>query len=483
MSQSVKKNFAWNLILTCSGYVLPLITYPYISRVLGVGNIGICGYVDSIIDYLILFSALGVGSLGVREIARVKEDANQLREVFSSLLFFNTAMTILSCLVLVILAFTVPRLYEIREYVFIGLVKLISNAFLIEWFFKGLQDFRFITIRSLSIRVLYVFAVFAFIHTSNDVWIYYLLNSLMVLINSVVNYYYSRRFTRFSFGDIHLRKYISRILGFGYYLILTSLYTSFNTLFLGSVCPNEEVGYYVTATKLYTILMSVISAFTAVMVPKVAELLSSGKNEELQHIADSIFPILVCLSLPLIFFCQFFAQEIILLISGPGYEGAITPFRIIIMLVLIIGMEQIVISQFLMAADKAKPVSLLASLGAIVGLSINFLLTPKIGAIGSAVSWGISESVVLIAAIYTLPKYISIKIRIVSILEEILCSLLYIVPLIVFSFIDTAFIRILLSLVSFTILFVFINFIWRKKPALVSIKDSVVYRFFPNRIG
>ena len=170
----VKKNFGYNLILTFCNYLFPLLTYPYVSRVLGVTNIGICNFVDSIINYFILFSMLGVGSYGVREIARCKENVEKRNEVFSSLFIINTIMTIVSIIVLLLCTFLIPQMTAYKDFIGVGLLKVLFNLFLIEWFFQGIQQFKYITIRSVIVRCIYVFSVFLFVKTQQDTLIYYI---------------------------------------------------------------------------------------------------------------------------------------------------------------------------------------------------------------------------------------------------------------------------------------------------------------------
>ena len=147
---SIRKNFGWNLTLTLCNYIFPFITYPYVSRVLGVSNIGICNFVDSIIDYFIIFSMLGIAGFGVREIARVRDDNNRRSFVFSNLIAINLITTCLAVTALLVTTFFVPKFNAYKPFLLIGITKLVFNMFLIEWFYQGMQDFRFITIRSFS---------------------------------------------------------------------------------------------------------------------------------------------------------------------------------------------------------------------------------------------------------------------------------------------------------------------------------------------
>lgn len=428
MAKSVRKNFGYNLVLTFCKYLFPLITYPYVSRVLGVDKIGACNFVDGLINYFILFSTLGIGSFGVREIARCKGNLDEKNRVFSSLLAINLIGTVVAAIILVLCTFYVSSLQAYRDFLWIGLVKLFFNMFLIEWFFQGLQEFKYITIRSIAIRCLYVIGVFVFVHDPDDAVDYYALTAGTTIINAVCNWVYSRKFRRFSFSSINLGLYILPVLAFGYYRLLTYMYTTFNTVFLGFCSGDREVGYFATATKLYTILMGVFTAFTTVMIPRVSELLSSGCREDIQKIADDTFNVLTVVSLPIIILSLFCADEIIFFVAGAGYEGAILPFRIVIFLLLIIGMEQIAIQQFLMASTSNKSIFIVSSVGAIVGIVGNVALTPSFGAVGTSISWGLSELIVMIVGFFLVKRYVGILFRSKILLKNIAWSMLY-VPL------------------------------------------------------
>lgn len=401
---STKKNIAYNLTLTVANNIFPLLTYPYVSRVLGVANIGICNYVDGIINYLVLFAALGIGSFGVREIARCKDNQAACNRLFSSLVGINVALTLVSVLLLLVLAFCVPSFEPYRKFLGIGVCKLVLSAFLIEWFFQGISDFKYITIRSVVIKCVYVASVFLFIKEQGDAWIYYLLTCLLTSLNAVFNWTYSHKFVHFSFKDIRVTEYIKPILSFGTYRILTSMYTTFNVVFLGYVCNDTEVGYFSTSTKLYAILMSAFTAFTTVLVPKVSELLKKGDNTQLNRIAQQTYQLIFAFSIPMIVVSFFYAPLIINIIAGPGYEGAVLPFRIVMSLLLVIALEQIIIQQFLMACRNTRYIVILSATGALTGILLNLILTPSLAATGAAISWTVSETAILSLAFYFFRK-------------------------------------------------------------------------------
>lgn len=470
----VRKNFAYNLLLTVSNYLFPLIVYPYVSRVLGVENIGVCGFVDSVINYFVLFSQLGIGSFGVREIARCKDDPDRLEEVFSNLFLLNLVTFTVSAATLVICTFTVPKFLPYRPFLLVGLLKLVFSLFLVEWFFQGIEQFRYITLRSIAVRAIYVIGVFALVHNPGDTLIYYALTVGTVVLNATVNWRHTHRFCRLRPARFRPAPFILPILIFGYYRILTSMYTTFNTIYLGFVKDNVEVGFFTQATKLYSLIMAVFTAFTTVMVPRVSAMLHEGRRDELSAVINRIVHLLVALAVPAIVFCVTNAPAIVHLVSGPGYEGAETPFRIVIFMLLVIGLEQIVIQQCLMASENTKPTLYVSTVGAVVGVMLNLILTPKLGAVGSAVSWGVSELSVLAAGLFFLGKELRIRIARTDFFRPFLFGLVYLVPAVVcLLWIPNIWWRLGVSIVLMAPFFFLVNLRWDANSLLEELKFAL----------
>ena len=156
----IRTNVLYSSILTCSNYLFQLITYPYVSRVLGVERIGVCNFAVSFVHYILLFSTMGISILGIREVARCREDRQELNRCFSSLFYLHAVATGIVLLLYVGAVYFVPALYPYRDLLHIGTLQILFNLFLVEWFFKGIEDFKYITYRNIAVRFLYVLAVF-----------------------------------------------------------------------------------------------------------------------------------------------------------------------------------------------------------------------------------------------------------------------------------------------------------------------------------
>lgn len=412
---SIKKNFAYKSTLTISTYLMNFITFPYVSRILGVDRIGLVSFVDNAVNYFLIFATMGVSILGVREIATVKEDRNECSRVYSNILGMNVLFTIATLIIYFAFIIFVADFNRYKELFYVGGAKILFTAFLVEWYFTGIENFRYITIRSLLIKLLYVIAVFILIRTEDDYTLYFVLTVLVVVINAVINMIYIRKFVSLIKHEFISKKYIKQNLSLGIYSIMTSMYLTFNVMFLGFCSTNTEVGYYTTAFKLYSVILGLFTAFTNVMLPRMSSLLATGQKERFQSLIDKSFEAMCTFSIPMILCSIVLAPQIIYILSGPGYEGAIIPMRIIMPAVLFVGIAQILAIQVVMPMKKDKVLLVASIVGASISLLINLLIVPHLAGIGSAIVLLSSEIVVTgTYIIYLLrKKIVSLSVNIV----------------------------------------------------------------------
>ncbi len=396
---SLKKNFVYSSILTVSSYLFPLIVYPYVSRTLGLSNIGIVNFIDNLIYYFILISMMGITTVGVREIAATKCHPEKLSKTFMSLLSLTAIMTLIAIVILWIAMYTVSVLFPYRDMLYVGIIKLILNLFVIEWFFTGMEEFQYITNRSIFIKIVYAACVFLFIKEASDYKLYYILSVAMVGLNATVNIAYCTKFVRFTLKAINFRPYLKAFLIMGLYLLLTNVYTYLNPVWLGFVTNTDEVGYFTTATKLHTLIMAVLWSLSNILFPRVSNLLAEGKETEFWNKINTSFEAIFLFAFPTIVYLLVAGPELLHLIVGDGFEGAYLPLRIITPLVLIIGIEQILVIQILMALHNDSLVLLNSFIGALVAFLLNVLITGYLGSLGSAIVWLVSENVVMVLSI------------------------------------------------------------------------------------
>lgn len=401
----LKKNILYSGFLTTSLYIFQFVTYPYVARVLGVANIGICNYVQSIVQYFSLFAMLGISVLGVREIAKCNGDQEKLNQTFSQLFTLNLWFTLVVTLLYVLAVFFIPQLAPYKKLLFIGASQLLFGSFAVEWLFRGIENFKYITIRTLFVRLSYIISIFLFVRDSRDYYIYFIIYSGMIVSNGIINWNYRRKFVQFSIQSLAaIKKYLKPYLYLGSQLILTSLYTTFNVVYLGLMCGDVQVGYYTTATKIENIILSLYTSVTLVLMPRISALMESDNKDGVTRLIKLSISLLLAFAIPCIIFSECFTDDIVLLVAGVGYEGAVLPMKIVMPAMLVVGLEQILIVQILMPRRADKQVFINSVLGAVCSVLLNILIVSQLQSVGSAFIWLLSEIVVMCSALYFVRK-------------------------------------------------------------------------------
>ncbi len=401
---SIRGNLVYSALLTMSTYLVPLLVFPYISRVLGADGIGIVDTVDNIIDYCVLFSMMGLSTIGIREIARAKSDAKQLAQTFTDLYALNVISTIVIALILICATLVIPNMNDRWPMILIGSVKLFANMFWIEWFFTGIEDFRFITVRSIIVRTLFVISVFLFVNTKDDYMVYYMLFVGITVLNAICNWHYRARLFSINLCTANFRRFLKPFLALGLFAMLSAIYTKLSLPVLNYYCGDLESGYYATAMRIYQVCIALVSTLIGVLVPRISVLLKEGDIQQIKKLTRKTFMALIAFSLPIILVIFFFGNVIVCIIAGDGYQGAVLPMQIIALLLLIGGVEKIVILQLLIPMRADRQIVIAGFLGVIVWGLGTWILVEKYQSVGSAIIWVISETTVLMSASISLYK-------------------------------------------------------------------------------
>ncbi|MBR2962049.1 MAG: flippase [Alistipes sp.] len=421
---SIRSNFFYKALLTISTYVVSFVTFPYVSRALGVERVGLVNFVDNTVSYFMLFAALGVVLLGTREIAMARDDKEERSRVFCSVLGLNMLFTIITLIVYAVIVLSVGRFAENASLFWVGAAKILFTTFLVEWLYTGLENFRYITLRSLAIKLLYVVAIFLFVRSSDDYFLYFVMTVMTVVANALINILYAKNFVSLNWRYLlNVKRYFRENIMLGIYSIMTSMYITFNVMYLGLVADNVQVGYYTTAFKLYTIMMGLFSSYTSVMMPRMSALLAEGNNDAFRHSIRVSFDGMMRFIVPLTLSVIVLAPEIIGVISGLGFEGPVQPMRIIMPAAIAVGIAQVLAIQVLMPLRREKVLLVASIVGAVVGLTINITIVPTLQSVGSAVVLLASEIVVTLTYVAYVVRHKLIPLPFDAILQNLWLSL------------------------------------------------------------
>lgn len=422
---TVKKNFFYNTILLVSQYVFPMLVFPYISRVLGVDKIGLVNFADGMVNNFILFSTMGLTITGIREIAKSKKNPDEINKVFSELLYIHLITTVIVLIGYIFSIYLYGKFSDNKVLFLVGASKLLFNVFLIEWFFRGIENFKFITARSILIKVIYVVLIFLLVKQKSDYVTYFVLTCGITVINGLVNCWYARGYVSLTLKSLNLTRHFKNFFTIGFYLILTSMYTTFNVVYLGIVSTDTSVGYYSTSLKLFTIILGLFTALNTVLVPRLSSLVAENNMRDFKQLIDKSTILISALCFPLIMYCEVLAPQIIYLIAGKGYDGAILCFRIIIPQIFLVGIAQILSNQILMSLKLDRKLAITSFCGAFVGVSLTILFVPKYKEVGTSLVVLLSEIVVTLILYYFCVVSAKIKLPIGNILKNFIFSIPY----------------------------------------------------------
>lgn len=421
----MKKNFIYNIILMISQYIVPLIIYPYISRIFGIEKIGLINWIDSIINYFILFSTMGIGIEGVRAISTLHNDKVEQNKVFCEITALHIICTTLIIILYITLVEFVYKLNIQKELFYIGCIKIASNAFLVEWYYKGLEKFKLITTRTILVKITYVAFIITFIKKPTDIYLYFLFTSLVVFFNALINCLYLKKEISISYKNINIFKHVKAYMIVGFYLISTSFYTTFNVTYLGITSSPIAVGAYTTALKIYTIILGIFSAFNSALIPRLNYLIKENVSDFHKIVNKSISYVLT-FSIPIVVNGIMLAPQIVTMISGYGYSKAIMCFRLVLPLIIIVGFAQVLSNQILMTLKKDKKLLQISLIGGIVGIFLNLLLVHNYHEIGSSITILVSE-ICVTAILYKMAyQYIHVSISLETLAKNIVVCILYV---------------------------------------------------------
>jgi O-antigen/teichoic acid export membrane protein len=383
---SIKKNAVYNILLAVSQVLLPLVTFPYISRILLPQGVGTYTFVDSYTQYFVLIAALGIPIYGMREIAKAKKSLVDRSQVFTELLSIHLLVSVLVSVLYIVSFLTLSPLKGHSQLFWIGSSLLLSNVFVIEWFFQGMEQFPFITLRTLCIRVLTVIAIFVFVKSSADTFLYYAINCASVFINAVINCLYARKFVKISFRGLSLKRHLTPLLYIFSTGLVTNVYTLLDSVVLGFLTNTVQVGFYTTAVKLSKILIMILVAFTTVLVPPLSLAYKEGRYTDAKILLSKSFNYVIFISVPLSIGIYVIAQPLILLFSGPDFLPAALSLKILSPTILIVGLSYVFGQQIINATGNERYFLISAMIGMVISVGLNLLLIPYIKQTGAAIT-------------------------------------------------------------------------------------------------
>lgn len=391
---SIKVNFILNTSYQLLAIIIPLVTTPYLSRILGAERIGVFSFSHSVANYFVVFAMLGVSNYGNRSIAAVSDDKQKRSKTFLSIYSFQLITSILSVFLYVIYSVFVSSEKTIS---LIFLLFVVSSAFDINWFFWGLEKFKITTIRNTFVKLFTVIGIFLFVKTKDDVWLYAFIYSFGILISQVVMWLSIKKyikFVRISFQDVidHIKPNLVLFIP----VIAVSLYKYMDKIMLGVLANNTEVGYYESSDKMILVPCVLINSLGTVMMPRISNLIAHNRIKESMIYLNKSIVFESMLASSMCFGIIAVAPEFVPFYYGPGFDKCIVLFEILLPSCIFFGFANVIRTQYLMPNHKDKEYIISVLGGALVNLLLNAILIPFYGSAGAAIATLIAEATVCI---------------------------------------------------------------------------------------
>lgn len=394
--QDIRWNFIMNAVLKMSAFIFPMITFPYVSRILGAQGNGKITFATSVISYFSMFAQLGIPTYGIRACAMCRNDKIKLNRTVQELLIINCVTVVLSYILLIVCLAFVPKFQENRNLIIITSVTIILNAIGMDWLFQALEQYSYITIRNLLFKVISIVLMFAFVHKTQDYIVYGAINVIGTCGSNVFNLIYSSKFLEHKLiGNYNFKQHFKPILNFFMMSVSVSVYTNMDSVMLGFMTSDVEVGYYAAATKMKTIVVSAVTALGAVLLPRISNIISEGSKEQFYGILRKSVNFVIIASGSICAFFIIMSRDVIGFLAGEGYFSAIVPMQIISLTIILIALSNITGMQILVPTGRETLTTLSTVYGAIANLIVNALAIPRFGSSGAAIGTVIAEFVVL----------------------------------------------------------------------------------------
>lgn len=404
-------------MLNISRVLFPLITAPYVSRVLEPNGVGLFNFSATYAGYFALLAALGVPIYGIREIAKLGDNLEGQNKLVSEIISLEVFTTQFSSLIFCFSVLLIPQFLNNFTIFLVSGIAIYLTPFKIEWFFSAREEFGYITFRSLVIKFLSVMSLFIFVHKKEDLLAYVIISTCATILNELWNYGKLLRIGLKPYFTLHIKQHIRPLLVLFASVIAISIYTMLDTLMLGFLSDYSQVGYYNSATHISKGLMPIVTSLAAVAMPRLSYYMQQKNWEEINKLIAKSLSIVSFLAFPITVGVIVLAPTFVPLFFGEKFIGAILPLQIIVLVVSIIGLNNISVIQIFagLGYDKFYLYSVLV--GTLSNFSLNLCLIPLYGAAGAAFASVIAEALILITS--TMLVYKKTKIRITDYSEMI----------------------------------------------------------------
>lgn len=470
--KSLKKNAIYSFIKAFMNLAFPVITFPYASRILLPEGIGKVNFANSVASYFIIIAGLGIVTYATREAAKIRDDKTNLTKFSKEIFTINLIATAIAYILFFIAFIFIPKLNPYRTMLLICSTKILFTTLGMDWFYSALEEFKYITLRSVFFQAISLIFLFIFVRTKEDILWYTAFGIISSVGSNICNLFYCTKFIDLRLKiKLELKKHIKPILTFFGMTLATTIYTMLDTTMLGFLSTNTEVGYYSAATKISHMVLSLITAITTVLLPRMSLYINNNDMDSFKTLTNKTVSIITLLSIPIAVGLFLLAKPITLLFSGTDYIPAIIPMQVMTPIVFIISIASITGIRMLPAMNKEKLALISYITGATANIICNAIFIPIYGALGAAIGTLIAESIVTGIQVIYLHQYIFTKDNFISLIHSIIGTVIMgILIIVILKYINNIALQIVITSICGMIFYAVCLVILRNKYFIEYIK-------------
>lgn len=405
--KSIKLNAVLNITRQCCHIVFPLITYPYISRILGSSNLGRYSFADSIVQYFLILASLGIPTYAIREGARIRNQKGRIEQLSAQLFTLNLLSLVISMLILVGMTWYTPRIRRESILIFILSFNIIFSTIGRDWINSIYEDFLYITIRFIIFQIFALVSTFLFVKNTDDYLKYAIICMVANSGGYLVNLFYSKKYIPIRLSKhIDMQTHLKPVLYLFCITVTISIYVKSDITVLGFLRSNSEVGIYTLASKIYTIIKSVLNAVITVTLPRISYYLGDMQTNAYNNLIRKLKQVLYTIVFPTIIGVFCLSSEIMLLLGGVEYQSGYIALTILCLALFFSVFGGFYSQAILIPNREEKYFFNITLISAIINVLLNIVIIPFLGIEGAAITTVIAEIFVLFACRMKAKKYL-----------------------------------------------------------------------------
>lgn len=408
ISSKLINNMKYNIILKMVNITFPLITFAYIARVISVEGVGKIDFSLSIVNWFIILSSLGIPIYGVRECSKVRDDKDKLSKVFQEIFFINLVSSIIVFIIFYLIVNSSQTLRENYNLMLILGLQIVFNIFSIEWLFQAVEDYKFLTIRNIVIRIISIIFIFIFVKEDSDYISYAWIMSFAIITPSLFNFYYSRKIIKYKmFNNYNFKNHMKPIFALLFMNLAASIYVNLDKVMLGYIKGDEAVGIYSAANKIIRMITAFLSAATTVLLPRMSYYIENEYIEKFNKVFKLTLKYLLFITIPAIVGVVILSDNIILLLGGDAFVASSEVLIVIAPVILFLSLSNLIGIQVLIPLGKESTTLVSVIIAAFTNFTLNLILINKMSYVGAAIATVISEGIVVAIQLYTVRNYMN----------------------------------------------------------------------------